>query len=421
MASKPKLALADYTGVVAKATGTTADAEIEIARVVKRRQVRTKLGDLTELANSIKAQGVIEPIVLHAEVDGTFRLIAGERRLEASKLAGLSKIPAVIKRNLSERAIRGMQVTENNDREDLSPFDQAMGVIEDVEKYGFQEAVAIWNRSDAWVSKRVAVNKYAAPVRKLLEDELCDDLEVLHSLNQLHAKSEQEYNALAERLRRRHPVSREDAREKLASVKEWERQTKEHAARRVAAAAAAPANEPAATPTKPVPATAARAPARRAELQAADEAAPSVAEGRDRNAGKSVAQRAGAADLASQPDGRARIEGEVAGLREMLFDYGQSAHAHFGSLLKRFPELEYELPDGEWVLWSGFQTVVLPMLEALGPDRSAAYLRRVQQAIRSAKPSELWSELHPVRDGEDPGSESPKRTPVPKKPDGWTF
>ena len=59
--------------------------------------------------------------------------------------------------------------------DDLSPFEEAMGVIEDVEHYGTREAMQIWNRGEAWISKRVGVRRYPEPVRALLEEDLCGD------------------------------------------------------------------------------------------------------------------------------------------------------------------------------------------------------------------------------------------------------
>jgi ParB family chromosome partitioning protein len=74
--------------------------EIEIERIIPGvSQPRTDFNEetLKELAQSIKEKGIIQPIVVSRVGDGTFRIIAGERRWRASKIAGLEKIPAVIK------------------------------------------------------------------------------------------------------------------------------------------------------------------------------------------------------------------------------------------------------------------------------------------------------------------------------------
>ena len=79
---------------------------------------------LKELADSIKKHGVIMPIVVNDNGDGTFMVIAGERRLRASKLAGKETIPVVI-RSYSEREIKEISLIENLQREDLNPIEAA--------------------------------------------------------------------------------------------------------------------------------------------------------------------------------------------------------------------------------------------------------------------------------------------------------
>ena len=79
---------------------------------------------LKELANSIKEHGVIQPIVVNDNGDGTYMIIAGERRFRATKLAGISSIPVII-RKYSEREIKEISLIENLQREDLNPIEAA--------------------------------------------------------------------------------------------------------------------------------------------------------------------------------------------------------------------------------------------------------------------------------------------------------
>ena len=79
---------------------------------------------LKELSDSIKKHGVIMPIVVNDNKDGTYMIIAGERRFRATKLAGLASIPVVI-RNYSEREIKEIPLIENLQREDLNPIEAA--------------------------------------------------------------------------------------------------------------------------------------------------------------------------------------------------------------------------------------------------------------------------------------------------------
>ena len=82
---------------------------------------------LEELALSIKAQGVMQPIVVRLIAKNTYEIIAGERRWRASKLAGLSTIPALV-RDVNDQAAIAMALIENIQREDLSPVEEAMAL-----------------------------------------------------------------------------------------------------------------------------------------------------------------------------------------------------------------------------------------------------------------------------------------------------
>ena len=79
---------------------------------------------LRELADSIQSQGVLQPIVVRAISDGQWEIIAGERRWRASQLAGIEKIPALI-RDVSDEATIAMALIENIQREDLNPLEEA--------------------------------------------------------------------------------------------------------------------------------------------------------------------------------------------------------------------------------------------------------------------------------------------------------
>ncbi len=97
---------------------------------------------LNELANSIKVHGVIQPIVLNDNHDGTYMIIAGERRFRAAKKAGLTEIPAIIK-NYSDKQIKEISIIENLQREDLNPIEAARAIKQLMEEYKLsQEAVS---------------------------------------------------------------------------------------------------------------------------------------------------------------------------------------------------------------------------------------------------------------------------------------
>ena len=96
---------------------------------------------LEELAESIKEYGLIQPIVV-TKKDGYYGIVAGERRWRASKIAGLTEIPAIVRED-NERVNSEISLIENMQREDLNPYEKAVGVRTLIDNYGLsQEEVA---------------------------------------------------------------------------------------------------------------------------------------------------------------------------------------------------------------------------------------------------------------------------------------
>ncbi len=125
-------------------TGGRTIVNIEIGNVVPSpRQPRTRFPkeSLHELAESIKAQGIIEPILTRMR-DGKYELIAGERRLRAAKMAGITAIPAIVKDFTDEQALE-ISLIENLQREDLNAMDEAEGYSRLASEFGLtQEDIA---------------------------------------------------------------------------------------------------------------------------------------------------------------------------------------------------------------------------------------------------------------------------------------
>ena len=110
---------------------------------------------LEELANSIKADGVIQPIVVR-KVGDKYEIIAGERRFRASKLAGLEKVPIVVK-NVSDRKARELALVENIQREDLNPIEEAISLKTLMEEYKLtqQELSDIIGKSRSYIANNL--------------------------------------------------------------------------------------------------------------------------------------------------------------------------------------------------------------------------------------------------------------------------
>ena len=125
---------------------------------------------LQELAESIKAQGLVQPVVVRPIGPGRYELIAGERRWRAAQLAELREIPAVI-RDIPDQAAMAMALIENIQREDLNPLEEANALKRLVEEFGLthQQAAEAVGRSRAAVSNLLRLLELAPVVRELLE------------------------------------------------------------------------------------------------------------------------------------------------------------------------------------------------------------------------------------------------------------
>jgi ParB family chromosome partitioning protein len=411
------------------------DAEIDLSRIYSVKQVRTKFGNLEDLVESFKLNGIIEPLVVHEEADGRYRIIVGERRFRAAPLAGLSKAPVVIKRGMSELEIRRMQVSENNDREDLSAYDQAMGVIEDVERYGIEEASRIWNKTDkknpgkekqseGWISKRMAVTRYAEPVLGLLKDGLCEDFEVLHSLNQLHVESEEEFSHMLRRLHDGLPLSRDEARNKVSAVKQFKREQAEFQKRReeVQQAQQEQAKQDKAD----------KKAEKKAKAQGGGDQSDADAVGEQQEASTSKGVQAVKPGqtylptLTPSPEEvaaaeRQQTEKALTTLRKGVFEWGETNLAHFNSMKTKMAELDFDMNQTEWVQWSGFLSMVLPMMVALGENKALAYLKKLQDEFKTKTPLLMWREQHPMAPEADPEDDNGPRIEIPLMPEGWRF
>ena len=144
-------------------------------------QPRTHMdqGSLQALADSIKVQGLIQPILVREIADQRYEIIAGERRWRAAQLAGLSEVPVVIKVVADEAAL-AMALIENIQREDLNPLEEAGGIQRLIEEFGLthQTAAEAVGRSRSAVSNLLRLLNLAKPVQDLL---MADKLDMGHA------------------------------------------------------------------------------------------------------------------------------------------------------------------------------------------------------------------------------------------------
>jgi ParB family transcriptional regulator, chromosome partitioning protein len=130
---------------------------------------------LAELAASIRAQGLIQPVVVREIGAGRFELIAGERRWRAAQIAGLAEIPALV-RPVDDQAVVAMALIENIQREDLSPLEEAQALARLIDEFGLthQQAADAVGRSRAAVSNLLRLLDLPEPIRALLDERRLD-------------------------------------------------------------------------------------------------------------------------------------------------------------------------------------------------------------------------------------------------------
>ena len=148
-------------------------------------QPRTRMdeGALYELAESIKAQGIMQPILVRQLHDGPnagkYEIIAGERRFRASRLAGLESVPVLV-RDVPNEAAAAMALIENIQREDLNPLEEAQGLQRLIKEFGLthETAAQAVGRSRSAASNLLRLLNLADPVQTML---MAGDLDMGHA------------------------------------------------------------------------------------------------------------------------------------------------------------------------------------------------------------------------------------------------
>jgi ParB family chromosome partitioning protein len=144
-------------------------------------QPRTRMdpGSLEELAASIKAQGLIQPISVRPIGKDRYEIIAGERRWRASQIAGLSSVPVLV-RDIPDDAALAMSLIENIQREDLNPLEEAAGLQRLIDEFGMthQQAADAVGRSRPAASNLLRLLQLAKPAQDML---MAGDIEMGHA------------------------------------------------------------------------------------------------------------------------------------------------------------------------------------------------------------------------------------------------
>lgn len=172
------------SGTDSSTSGTASTLSIAQLQAGKY-QPRTRMdeGALNELASSIKAQGLMQPILVRpiGRQNGTekFEIIAGERRFRAVQMAGLDTIPVLIK-DVDDQAAAAMALIENIQREDLNPLEEAQGIHRLITEFDFthEQAAGAVGRSRSAVSNLLRLMNLAKPAQTML---MAGDIDMGHA------------------------------------------------------------------------------------------------------------------------------------------------------------------------------------------------------------------------------------------------
>ena len=140
-------------------------------------------GALYELAESIKAQGIMQPLLVRSinrvGNDGTYEIIAGERRYRAAKIAGLTEVPVLVK-DVTDEVAAAMALIENMQREDLNPLEEAHGIQRLIKEFGLthEGAAQAVGRSRSAASNLLRLLNLAEPVQTML---VAGDIDMGHA------------------------------------------------------------------------------------------------------------------------------------------------------------------------------------------------------------------------------------------------
>ena len=144
-------------------------------------QPRTRMdeGSLYELAESIKAQGVMQPVLVRSVGPECYEIIAGERRVRAARLAGLDDIPVLV-REVADEAAAAMALIENIQREDLNPLEEAQGIKRLLDEFGLthEQAAQAVGRSRSAASNQLRLLNLTEPVQQML---MAGDIDMGHA------------------------------------------------------------------------------------------------------------------------------------------------------------------------------------------------------------------------------------------------
>ena len=142
-------------------------------------RMQMKESELQELSESIKQQGIMQPLLIRQISEGRYEIIAGERRFRAAGMAGLDTVPALIK-DVDDQTAAAMALIENMQRQDLNPLEEAEGLARLITDFGFthEQAAKVVGKSRSAVSNLLRLTQLSKPVQALL---MAGDIDMGHA------------------------------------------------------------------------------------------------------------------------------------------------------------------------------------------------------------------------------------------------
>ncbi|MDD1493928.1 nuclease [Burkholderia stagnalis] len=402
---------------IEKATGAITKV-ILIAKVRAKPQVRDDFSDVPDFAERAKVVGHIHTPILVREIkdEDEYELIAGERRIRASKLNGWAEIQAkIFPADTPYLIIRLYQVSENVDRKPFSLRETATGLAADVERFGRDEAARIWTapsgkqRSASWISKHLRYLKYGPISRALFDENLFDDVEAANKLADIESVSTETAAEIAAEMRVGRKIGRLTLDARLSMLKHGGEPASPAIAEQGAQTAALPdANSAPASPALPVAAGAragtgvgaedAQVPdgslgsAISAQTPDRSTGAPAVSGGESGSTSPNVPPRA-KQQRSVGTDPKKTVVWRV----EEIFEIGTGSIERFRNLSADLSAAGLGPEDVEWKMWVGFVDLAASALVGMGTEIAGKIINRFNAELNSSGPLELLNRLHPSR------------------------
>lgn len=176
-----------------------------------RSQVEDENNTLQDLADSIKAHGILTPLLARPNSTGKYEVVAGERRYRAAQLAGLLEIPTYVV-DFSDEEAGDAQLAENVQRKNLTQIEEAKKLQADLRVLnGDKKALAKkHHKSSSWVAKRLALIDLPEQSRRLVDENISADVEVIGSLRRIEEQNPAEAKKLIDKLKQKKNPSTAD-------------------------------------------------------------------------------------------------------------------------------------------------------------------------------------------------------------------